>query len=358
MKKKKMGITFASMSRREFLKTSGVVGGGLVASSFLPASNALAAKGILNPKYHTSFSKEQEYYYLNMTYELAERIKEKTNGEVECRIYPSGQLGGQRAVAEKVQLGTVELCVISTANLSPFIPTYNLLDLPYLFPTWESSHEILKSKVMDETIHRQAEQKGFKILTYNPDGFRMLVYNAPEIIKRPDQMKNLKVRVTGSAIEQRAFKIFGANPTPVGWDETYSALQQGVVNAVHNSFATTYVSNLYEPVKYISEINYMLNNAVVFASMKWWKQLPSDIQKAFEEVSSEAFEWHAKTVPQRIAEAEKIVRKAGVEIYTPTQAELKVWKDKGGHQLPVWDDIKKRYGRDTYEKIAAAVEKL
>lgn len=358
MKKKTMNISFASMDRREFLWGAGVVGGSLLLNSALPGATAYAAEAKFQPKYHSSFSKEQEYYYLNMTYELAERIKEKTNGEVVPRIYPSGQLGGQRAVAEKVQLGTVELCVISTANLSPFIPEYNLLDLPYLFPTWESSHQILMSPVMDETIHQNAMKKGFKILTYNPDGFRMLVYNGEETVKHPDQMKDLKVRVTGSAIEQRAFKIFGANPTPVEWAETYSALQQGVVDAVHNSFAVTYVSNLYEPVNRISEINFMLNNAVVFASMKWWEKLPKELQQAFDEVSREAFEWHGKTVPQRIAEAAEIVKKSGVDIYTPTHEELGVWKEKGGHQLAVWDDIKERYGQDTYEKIAAAVEKL
>jgi hypothetical protein len=50
-----------------------------------------------------------------------------------------------------------------------------------------------------------------------------------------DDLKGLKMRVTGSKLEQAAFKILPANPTPIAWAEVFTALKDGAVDGVHVS---------------------------------------------------------------------------------------------------------------------------
>ena len=51
-------------------------------------------------------------------------------------------------------------------------------------------------------------------------------------IKTPDQMKGIKFRVPGSKILAQFYQLLGANPTPVAWGETSSAIKQGVADAL------------------------------------------------------------------------------------------------------------------------------
>src|SRR3546814_5409921 len=44
-----------------------------------------------------------------MLEKVAERVKERTNGEVEFQIFPSSQLGGQREMSERSEEHTSEL---------------------------------------------------------------------------------------------------------------------------------------------------------------------------------------------------------------------------------------------------------
>ena len=68
---------------------------------------------------------------------FAELVKQRTNGEVEIKVFPAGQLGGERAIIEGVQLGTIEMSFTTTGAIGGFAPEFQVLDLPFLFPTYE-----------------------------------------------------------------------------------------------------------------------------------------------------------------------------------------------------------------------------
>src|SRR3546814_14303569 len=51
-------------------------------------------------------------------------------------------------------------------------------------------------------------------------------------VKTPEDLAGLKFRVPGSKILQQYYRLLGANPTPVAWGETASAIKQGVADAL------------------------------------------------------------------------------------------------------------------------------
>lgn len=63
---------------------------------------------------------------------FAELVEEKTNGEIKINIFHSSTLGNERDLVEGMQLGTVEMGLISTGPIAGFVPEVMLLDLPYM----------------------------------------------------------------------------------------------------------------------------------------------------------------------------------------------------------------------------------
>ena len=64
---------------------------------------------------------------------FANRVKELTNGKLTVQIFPNSQLGNEREYIEQLQIGQIEFAKTSSAVLGPFVPQFQVFDLPYVF---------------------------------------------------------------------------------------------------------------------------------------------------------------------------------------------------------------------------------
>ena len=110
---------------------------------------------------------------VDMAEAMAEKIEELSNGKMAIDIYGDGQLGGDREVAETVQYGNIDMCVVSTTPVAAFYQDLNLFDAPFLFSDSEQAQNILDGKVGTE-IATGMEEIGFKVLGFPENGFRQL----------------------------------------------------------------------------------------------------------------------------------------------------------------------------------------
>ena len=64
----------------------------------------------------------------------AELLKERTKGDVVMKVYPQGQLGGEKSLAEQLRLGTIDATMIAAFRpllcAVPFAPTSSRLPTP------------------------------------------------------------------------------------------------------------------------------------------------------------------------------------------------------------------------------------
>ena len=67
---------------------------------------------------------------------------------------------------------------------------------------------------------------------------------------------DLKFRVPQSAVLLESYRSWGANPVPISWAETFTALQQGVVDGQCYGYITFQAAKFNEVQKYISEVHY------------------------------------------------------------------------------------------------------
>ena len=222
---------------------------------------------------------------------FAEKLKEKTNGAVEVQVFPNSQLGNQRDMIEGMIFGTVDMCMSTTAVLGNFVPELSVFDLPFLFRDRAHAYKALDSLGME--LAKLGEQRGFKLLVMMENGVRHTT-NSKRPIRKPEDMKGLKVRVMEQVTFIKMMELLGASPTPMAFGEVYTALQKGVIDGQENPLSTITTSRLFEVQKYISLTGHTYSAEPMLIGMKAWNKLSKDQQKAMLEAADEALVWQRK----------------------------------------------------------------
>ena len=180
------------------------------------------------------------------------------------------------------------------------------------------------------------------------NGFRQLT-NSKQEVKTVDDMKNLKIRVAGSNLLMECYKRWGADATNMNWSETYTALQQGTVDAEGNTFSLLNDAKHTEVLKYAmdSEHNYSMH--ILLMNKKKWDSLTPEQQQIITEAAKEATVW------QR-AESVKLEKKAwdafkakGIEITMLTPEQRKELYDR---TAPVREQFAKEIPAELLQLIA------
>ncbi|RPH49950.1 MAG: DctP family TRAP transporter solute-binding subunit [Desulfobacteraceae bacterium] len=245
-----------------------------------------------------------DHPYMVGAKKFADLIKERTNGRIEIKLYPSNQLGkGEREMTEGIQQGAIDLLVTSTGPLGGFSPSINILDFPFLFRDF--NHVDL---VMDGPIGRKLlddfEKANIKALSFWENGFRHLT-NSKIDVKKAADAKGLKIRTMENKIHLAAWKDAGLNPTPMAWGEVFTALQQKVIDGQENPIAVFYSAKFWDAgQKHFSLTAHVYSPSPFLMSKKTFDAMPKADQELFLKTSYEAGKFQRKV--NRDAEEAKL----------------------------------------------------
>ena len=213
--------------------------------------------------------------------EAAEKIAERTNGGVELQIYPNGELSSYQDGVEAVRSGAPYLFFSSPGQLSDYVPDMAALQAPFLYSTFEEYSNLMGTDVMNK-LQAQAEEQGIKVLSLNfVSGFRHLLTD--KAITCVDDVKNLKIRVPGNPVFVQPWEAMKANPSSIGWGETYQALQQGVVDAIEGTVGNIYDAKMFELKKEMTRTAHQIDMSGMFISMDFWNTIPEEYQTIIQE---------------------------------------------------------------------------
>lgn len=220
---------------------------------------------------------------------VAQLVKDRTNGEVEFKLYPSSQLGNARQMVEGVQFGSIESTVMPAAFLGGFDPAVSILDIPYLYPTDRAKSQTLREGPFGKALLQSFASKGFVALTIWPNGRKDMTSNKP--LPSIDAYRGQKFRVMDSKILVEQFAALGASAIPIPFGELYTALQTGVVDGEENPTDTITAMKFNEVQKFLVVTNHGAMEDIVLFNPKWWASLPEShrnaIAKSFHDVRPE-----------------------------------------------------------------------
>lgn len=215
--------------------------------------------------------------------EFAKRANEKLGDKAKVVVFGSSQLGDDKALLQKLKLGTADLALPSTI-MSSMVPVFGLFEMPYLVHDREHMKRI-RDEIVNPTMVPEAEKTGYHIIGIWENGFRQITNNR-QAINTPDDLKGIKLRVPSGEWRIKMFQAYGASPSPMPLSEVFVALQTGVMDGQENPYAQIYPSRFYEVQKYLSISNHVYTPAFVTAGRSWSKFDP-EVQQALTETAVE-----------------------------------------------------------------------
>ena len=202
-------------------------------------------------------------------------IEERSQKKIKVKIFHSASLGNETEILQQIQMGTVEMGIITAGPFDTFDPIVRVVNYPFLFKDNDQADLILDGPLGQE-IFKSLETSGFKGLHFSENGFRNLT-NSKKAVKDPDDIKGLKIRVMASALHRTIWQTLGANPTPMPWP-IYTELEQGVIDGQENPLWVMEVYKFYEIQKYMTMTRHVYSSHIDVAGLKWWNNLSGDDQ--------------------------------------------------------------------------------
>ena len=362
----------ASAARRNFLKLAGsgsftaaLVAGaaGTLWSSEAVAQTAQEEREREQAAAHTmtlatAYVLGASRSYPIMQLDLKENIQNATNGKVYVKLAPGGQLGAGGALAQAVQSGTIQCAQHSLSNFAPFASAVDLINLPYFCGANQRFTNLVTSDAWKTEVHPKIEASGFKALFYVVIDPRVVAVRkgGAGAVLSPSDLSGVKFRVPGSAMLQQYYRLVGANPTPVAWGETPSAIKQGVADALDPSVGALYVFGFKDILSHVTFTQAVPDSQVYSMNLEWFNSLPADVQEGIEFAGEMTAHQNLAKVPSARSYAMAELAKAGVEFHSLSDDQLGEWKAAGGYQRPDWDEFKVELAgsMDTFAKLEEA----
>lgn len=204
-----------------------------------------------------------------------ELVEEGSDNAFEVKIFHSASIGNETEILQQIQMGTLQMGVITDGPFDTFDPIVRVINYPFLFKDHAQADNILDGPLGDQIL-ASLENVGFKGLCFSENGFRNLSNNK-HAVGAPGDVKGLKIRVMSSALHKTIWQALGANPTPMPWP-IYTELEQGVIDGQENPLWVMEVYKFYEIQKFMTLTRHVYSSHINVASLKWFATLSPENQ--------------------------------------------------------------------------------
>jgi TRAP-type C4-dicarboxylate transport system substrate-binding protein len=239
---------------------------------------------------------------------------------------------------------------------------WNVLDIPYAIGPVQNYWKLVFSPEFDKSVRAKSAAANL-VCAFTLPAPRWLEMSkkVDHDVRKPDDLKGLKIRVTGSKLEQAAFKILPANPTPIAWAEVFTALKDGAVDGVHVSAPSVLDGGMGPVVGQLVDTNWMYNCDSTWITARWLQALPPASREAVMQAAYEAqmyihdnFDRLLRDQAGMAPDSPKVGWRAfDTKFIRLTDAERNVWKDYLSVQRnkDALNELIDRYGRKEYELV-------
>lgn len=287
----------------------------------------------------------------------ADLVKQRTSGRINIKLYPGVSLvqGDQTRELTAIRQGVIDMAIGSTINWSPQVKELNLFSLPFLMPDYAAIDAITQGEP-GKDIFKALEKGGVVPLAWGENGFRELS-NSKRDIRKPEDLKGLKLRVVGSPLFIDTFTALGANPTQMSWSDAQPALASGAVDGQENPLSIFSAAKLHTVAqKHLTLWGYVADPLIFVVNRDVWESWTPADRDIVRQAAVDAGKQQIDVARKGLAEADPAVLKDiaanGVSVVKLSAAEREAFV-KATH--PVYEKWKKTVGEALVAKAEAAV---
>lgn len=281
---------------------------------------------------------------------VAEYVAEDSSMGLSIDIYPSGVLGSEVSAVEMVKAGVLDMAKVSSQILGQFNDAYSIFSMPYVFVSKEHYYQAMEKSEQVKELFKMNEEDGFIVVGYYANGARNIYLKENVAADHPSVLKGKKIRSMSSSTSMRMLELMGASPTPMASNETYTALQQGVVDGGENTELALTVDKHAEVAKSYTYTEHQYLPDVYVISTQAWNRMTQKQKEYLMDClnrSNDNFKsQYDRMMEEAIAEAEEmgmtiyrdIDKSAFIEAVQPMHQEF---IQKGPLHKGLYEDIQK-----------------
>lgn len=272
------------------------------------------------------------------------QIEEKTEFEVE--LYSNSELGDEEEFTNSVRNGNIEMAVTGMI-MQTSKPKLGAIEWPFLFENYDQAKKVLDGEVGNE-LGKEYEDLGATPLAWTANGFRVISSNK-EISSMSD-FEGIRLRMPDASTFVKTGKALGANVQGMGISEVFTALEQDVIDAQENPYATLKESAYYEVQDFVLESNHMFSPNIYIMNQGFFEGLDKETQQIFLDAANEAADYEWELLEESDEDIKSFLEEKGLKITEPDQK----FKDEMEKSVePVYEDIFQEYdwAKELYNKI-------
>ncbi len=279
---------------------------GIGAPTALAQGRELVMGNVNPPKHGTSLAAQA----------FLDKLTELGAGKLKVVHHHSGALGGEREVAQQVQLGSVDFTPITTAPLSTLVPEMSVFQLPYIFRDYDHVFKSLDgSDTLTKYYDAVLDRRGFKLIGFIAAGYRGIYGHYP--INGLADVKGKKVRVQEDKILVQTFKALGMISTPIAFPEVATSLQTKVIDFAEGGVNTFYHNKFYDVVKNVADVRHTHQCVALMMSKSSFGKLDAAGQKMVRDAWDHARQFNRKFILDEDKSIQDLVKGKGVTITKP-----------------------------------------
>ena len=282
--------------------------------------------------------------------EAIDRIRNATNGRLDIKLFPANQLGSDTDLLSQVRSGGVEFFNQASVVLSTLVPAAGIVNTGFAFHDYSEVWRAMDGP-LGAYVRAQIEKVGLLTMSKPWDnGFRNIT-TSTKAIKTPDDLKGLKMRVPAAPMLSSLFTALGASPTPINFNELYSALQTKLVEGQENPLAIISTARLYEVQKFCSLTNHVWDAYWILGNRKAIERLPKDIQDiVYREIDKSATDERADIAGLNTSLRADLASK-GIQMVDADKKAFKEALVKNGF----YKDLRAKFGEEPWKLLSDSV---
>ena len=263
--------------------------------------------------------------------EAADSIREKTNGAIDIQVFPSGQIDTYKDAVMQVVSGANFISVEDPSYIGDYVPDFNVLAGPMMTSNIKEYEYLCQTDIVKDMI-KKLEDYNIKVLALDYFfGYRFLKTNKE--IHTPEDLKGMKIRVPMSDMYVATLNAMGANAVPMSWNETLSAVSQGVVDGLEGSMDDFLNDGSGEVASVGSLTNHLIGTCGVYFPLNVWETIPEEYQTIIQDEFTASAQHMIEKIESSYADTKAKLEETG---HTFNEVDLDAFAEA---VKPVYDDL-------------------
>lgn len=336
-------------SRRRFLKVASLAAASV--SAGVPVCGR--AQSTVALRISSSLTADQNSAHYIWYQRFAANVKTAAGARIAAVFFPNSQLGKEADVVQQVKIGSIDIMLTGSSIWATVAPEFGMLDLGYLFDSYAHMARALDGGVGASLAAILQSRTGCTIMGWGSHFAARSVYTKAPVTSLPE-LKGVKLRVLPTSAFIDTFKLMGAVPTPIPFNELYTAVQTGVVDGFEHDASTVLATKLYEVTRHCFLTEHLFPPMVAVIGKRGLDRIPADIRPAFLQAAQEASLYQRAQAAEKGRTAFEELKKLGIAFHPMAKAERDTLRKLMEAQL--WPAFATQYPptRSLFQAVAIA----